>query len=551
MRSRVPLQLAAGAVLLGLMAALVPAPAAEPMGLVRFASLDEWSGIMDGIEKLSQDSAVGRVLGPARIGLAMARGGGIDETRPWGLACLPVGDSAGVVLMVPVRDLDRLHQTAKPGIEELEELGGDVYRVKMGGRDLFCAVAAGWVYLSEKSAAVQQMPDDPSPWLDSLEGGGIVAVRANFSAVPRAQADKVRDWLRQQARRALHQEPWESDAVFELRKAAAKRMEGLLWDVLEQTKAMSFAVNWDREAGKVILTSAWKAQDGTDLASWFQKQEGLISPLPLLRSHPGALCYLGWNYLFPAASHAELAAAGQVLRGELHAQLDRRLPDPNEAEFAKGMLDDLLRLLGQAAESGRAEGAAAVLTRGEELYLLAAGRAPDPRGVEELAGKIVEALQSKAPQAVVSVQPSAYANEDLKIHLLTLNMPEEAAGNPVVRRIFGSTLNLAMLVSKEYVAVIVGKDVGPVLRSLVEEAESLGPQVSPAVEMRVNVEKAVAFVSQFVPEHQKQKLAAVLDLFQRTADEEQIRVTVTCQGSEVRKTVEIDQALFLIPQVAR
>lgn len=551
MRSRVPLRLAAGAVLLGLMAALVPAAAAEPMGLVRFASLDEWSGIMDGIEKLSQDSAVGRVLGPARIGLAMARGGGIDETRPWGLACLPVGDGAGVVLMVPVRDLDRLHQTAKPGIEELEELGDDVYRVKMGGRDLFCAVAAGWVYLSEKSEAVQQMPDEPSPWLDSLEGGGIVAVRANFSAVPRAQADKVRDWLRQQARQVLHQEPGESDAVFELRKAAAKRMEGLLWDVLEQTETLSFAVNWDREAGKVILTSAWKAQDGTDLASWFQKQEGLISPLPLLRSHPGTLCYLGWNYLFPAASHAELAAAGQVIRGELHAQLDRRLPDPNEAEFAKGMLDDLLRLLGQAAESGRAEGAAAVLIRGEELYLLAAGRAPDPRGIEELAGKVVEALQAKAPQAVVSVQPNAYANEDLTIHLLTLNMPEDAARNPAVQRMFGSTLKLAMLVSKEYVAVIVGKDVGPMLRSLVEEAESLGPQVSPAMEMRLNVEKAVAFASQFVPEHQKQKLAAVLDLFQRTSDDEQLRVTVTCQGSEVRKTVEIDQALFLIPQVVR
>ncbi|MGQ9605041.1 MAG: hypothetical protein ACUVTW_02505 [Thermogutta sp.] len=551
MRCKVSFRWAAGAVLLSLMTALVPAAAAEPMGMVRFASLDEWSAIMDGIEKLSEDSAVGRALGPARIGLAMVRGGGIDETRPWGLACLPVGDGAGVVLMVPVRDLDRLHQTAKPGIEELEELEDDVYRVKMGGRNLFCAVGTGWVYVSEKIDAVRQVPADPSPWLDALEGGGIVAVRANLSAVPRAQADKVRDLLRQQARRVLHQEPGESDAVFELRRAAAKRMEGLLWDVLEQTETLSFAVNWDREAGKVILTSAWKAQEGSDLASWFQKQESLISPLPLLRSHPGTLCYLGWNYLFPTASRAELAAAGQVIRGELHAQLDRRLPDPNEAEFAKGMLDDLLRLLGQAAESGRAEGAAAVLTRGEELYLLAAGRAPDPRGIEELAGKVVEALQAKAPQAVVSVQPNAYANEDYTIHLLTLNMPEDAAGNPVVQRMFGSTLKLAMLVSKEYVAVIVGKDVGPMLRSLVEEAESLGPQVSPAVEMRLNVEKAVAFASQFVPEHQKQKLAAVLDLFQRTSDDEQIRVTVTCQGSEVRKTVEIDQALFLIPQVAR
>jgi len=551
MRSRLSFRFLAAAVLLGVMTATVPAVAVEPMGVVRFAPLDEWNRIMDGIEALSGDSAVGKALGPARIGLAMARGSGIDASRPWGLVCLPVGDGAAVVLFVPVNDVDRLHQTAKPAIEEFEELDGGVYRVKMGGRNLFCVLGAGWISVSENAEAVAQMPGDPSPWLDALGGTGFVAVRADLAAVPRKQADKVRNWLRKQAREALHQEPGESDAVFELRKAAAKRMESLLWEVLEQTETLDFTINWDREAGKVVLTSAWKAQEGTELAGWFRKQEGLISPLPLLRSYPGTLSYLGWNYLFPAASHTELAAAGQVIRDELYAQLDRRLPDPTEAEFAKGMVDDFLRLLGEAAASGRSEGAVAALNRDDELYLIAAGRVPDPRGVEELAGKIVEAIQAKAPQAVVSVQPNAFATEDFKIHLLTLNMPEEAARNPGVQRMFGPTLKLAMLVSKEYAAVIVGKDVGPMLRSLVEEAESLGPQVSPAVEMRLNIEKAVAFASRFVPEHQKAKLSAVLDLLSKTADDEQIRVTVTCQGSEVRKTVEIDQAIFQIPQVAR
>ncbi|WP_460182750.1 hypothetical protein [Thermopirellula anaerolimosa] len=551
MRSRVSLRFLAGAVLLGAMAALAPSVAEEPMGVVRIASLDKWNAILDGIEEVSGDSAVGKALGPARIGLAMARGSGIDEARPWGLACLPVGDSAGVVLIVPVKDVDQLHQTAKPAIEELEELGDGIFRVKMGGRTLFCSLGAGWVYVSEKAEVLKQVPTDPSPWLDAVKGEGFVVARANLSAVPRKQADKVRDWLRKEARRSLHQEPGESDAVFELRKAAAKRMEGLLWDVLEQTETVSIGVNWDRSGGKVILTSQWKAQDGTELADWFQKQQGLISPLPLLRSYPGTLCYMGWNYVFPAASHTELAAAGQVIRDELHAQIDRKLHDPAEAEFAKGMLDDLLRLLGKAAESGRAEGATAVLGRGDELYLIAAGRAPDPRGVEELAGKIIEAIQAKAPQAVVSVQPNAFSNEDFKIHLLTLNMPEDAADNPAVQRMFGPTLKLAMLVSKEYVAVIVGKDVGPMLRSLVEEAESLGPQVSPAMEMRINVEKAVAFASQFAPEHEKEKLSAVLELLNKTSDDDGIRVRVTCEGSEVRKTVEIDQTLFLIPRAAR
>lgn len=551
MRSRLSFRILAAAALAGVLTAAVPSVAVEPMGVVRFAPLDEWNRIMDGIEEVSGDSDVGKALAPARIGLAMARGSGIDASRDWGLACLPVGDTAGVVLIVPVNDVERLHQTAKPAIEEFEELGGDVYRVKMGGRNLFCALGTGWVYVSEKAEAVTEMPSDPSPWFETLEGAGLVAVRADLAAVPRTQAEKVRNWLRKQAREALHQQPGESDAVFELRKAAAKRMETLLWEVLGQTETVSFTINWDRDAGKVVLTSVWKAQDGTELADWFRKQEGLISPLPMLRSYPGTLSYLGWNYLFPAASHAELAAAGQVISAELHAQLDRSLPDPTEAQFAKGMLDDFLRLLGEAAASGRSEGAVAALSRDDELYLIAAGRVPDPSGVEDLAGKIVEAIQAKAPQAVVSVQPNAFAGEDFKIHLLKLSMPEEAARNPDLQRMFGPTLNLAMLVSKEYVAVIAGKDAEPMLRSLVEEAESLGPQVSPAVEMRLNIEKVVAFASRFVPEHQKPKLASVLALFGKTSDDEQVRVKVTCQGSEVRKTVEIDQAVFQIPQVAR
>ncbi|NMC20389.1 MAG: hypothetical protein GYA33_08205 [Thermogutta sp.] len=551
MRSRASFRWMAVAVLLGAWTAAVPSVAEEPMGIVRFASLDEWDRIMDGIEELSGDSAVAKALGPARIALAMARGSGIDDSRPWGLACLPVGDGAGLVLVVPVKDVDRLHETAKPAIEELEELEGGGYRVKMGGRNLFCAVGGGWISVSEKAEALKQVPDDPTPWLDAPEGAGCVAARANLAAVPREQADKVRNRLRKQARKALHQQPGESDAVFELRKAAAKRMETALWEVLRQTETLDFAVNWDRQAGKVLLTSVWKAQEGTELADWFRKQEELVSPLPLLRSYPGTLCYLGWNYLFPGPSHAELDAAGRVIRDQLHAQLERRLPDPTEAEFAKGMVDDFLRLLGEAAESGRSEGAAAALSRKDELYLIAAGRVPDPLQVEQLAGKIVEAIQAKVPQAVVSVQPDAFADEDFKIHLLTVNLPEEAAKNPGVQRMFGSTLNLAMLASEEYVAVILGKDAGPVLRDFVEEAESLDPQVSPAVEMRLNIEKAVAFASQFAPEHQKEKLSAVLDLFSKTADEEQIRVTVTCRGSEVRKTVEIDQAVFQIPRATR
>lgn len=196
MRSRVSLRFLAGAVLLGAMAALAPSVAEEPMGVVRIASLDKWNAILDGIEEVSGDSAVGKALGPARIGLAMARGSGIDEARPWGLACLPVGDSAGVVLIVPVKDVDQLHQTAKPAIEELEELGDGIFRVKMGGRTLFCSLGAGWVYVSEKAEVLKQVPTDPSPWLDAVKGEGFVVARANLSAVPRKQADKVRDWLR-------------------------------------------------------------------------------------------------------------------------------------------------------------------------------------------------------------------------------------------------------------------------------------------------------------------------------------------------------------------
>jgi len=534
-----------------ILACAIPGFGQEPMGIVRFAPLSQWESVLDGIEDVSQDGAVGKVLAPARIGLAMARGGGIDDARPWGIACLPLDDNAGVVLIVPVQDLDRLHQTARPAIEELEELDGGVYQVKMGGRTLYCLPGDGWLFVSEKEGAVRQVPGDPSPWLDALDGSALIAVRANLGAVPRAQAEMVKEWFHEQASEAMRQGPHESDAMYELRKAIAQRLDATIWDILGQTQTCDFSIRWDRDAGKVVISTVWKAQEGSDLAAWMQKQEGLVSPLPVLKTHPGAVFYLGWNYLFPAPSQVELAAAGEVIRGELYGQLDQNLSDADEAEFAKGMVDDLLRLLGQAIESGQSEGAFALLTRDENLYLVAAGRVPDPYGVEEFAEKVVEAIQAKAPSNAVSVEPFAFANEDSQIHLLTLTLPEKAQRNPAVERMFGTKIEVAMLVSDEYVAWVIGKDAVPMLRDLAEQAEAHGPQTSPAVEMQVGIEKAVAYALQLAPEHVKEKLSAVLDLLSETSDEEQIRVTVDCHGSDVRKTVEIDQAVFQIPQAVQ
>ena len=99
---------------------------------------------------------------------------GIDRTKPIGAYVTmegiqnPLEDLPGVVLLVPVSDANAVMQTLQLALmAQIEDVAGGLKKVDLGDEaPYFLKVDGGWLFGSNKSEQLADLPEDPGTMLD-------------------------------------------------------------------------------------------------------------------------------------------------------------------------------------------------------------------------------------------------------------------------------------------------------------------------------------------------------------------------------------------------
>jgi hypothetical protein len=123
----------------------------------------------------------------------------LDPTRPWGVVVQRDGELSAYAF-APVKDAEQLAWDLDEFIESPSDVGDGVYEIvaREGGKKLYAAESAGWVFVSDKAETLRTLPDDPAKLLAGLNKRYDIALRFELHNVPAERGKKMLEQLDQQ-----------------------------------------------------------------------------------------------------------------------------------------------------------------------------------------------------------------------------------------------------------------------------------------------------------------------------------------------------------------
>lgn len=538
-----------GLVLMALAAALaVPrmALAAGPLAVARVSALRDCRADLKAVqEALSQEESLAtRALAYLIEAAEMLGKNGLDETRPMGVAILALDGRPLPVAFVPTTDVLALYEVSKPWLGEVEEIGNDIVKVKFLGRDLYAKTVAGWVYVSTKEAALENVPASPEPWLEGFDPQWDVLVRVDVPAVLEAVGPRLQSFLEKLEARAGKEESDHPVVATLVRQLLPVVRRAAL-----QTREIQIGYQVDRENQKLKGMWRWTAQPDTELGRYFASQQYVSSPLAALRRWKDAPLTVAWTNTFPVPSEEALRNLGEALQSEFSRWVNRRVHNASDAELARSLFQQWLHLAGEWARQGRYEGVMLLVAKPDQLTLLGAKFVGHSQEVEDFVGQLVEAARQRFPKLFekVEILPSFDRRGDAEIHLMTVDWSDKLTTDQ--KALLGEKLEIAFTAANGYSGIAIGKNAVATLKRAIDDCVAEGEQICPPFEMRIAVEKLTAVCAQINPN--SQKVQKILDFLKESPTEEGVTARVRTTSDSAEGTWEADLQLIRVPRMAR
>jgi|GEM_PF-1230245 len=533
--------------LTGLLLLAQIAQAAEPLAVVRIAPLRECRADMKVVQEIlgtEEDAATG-AMGWLLERMETLTKNGLDDSRPLGLAAVSMGGDRVVwVAAVPTTDVHALHGVVEPWIGDVEEKEGGVVKFTFLGKELYANLGAGWVYVSEKQAAVSRVPASPEPWLEGFDPQWDVAVRINVPQVLASFGTRLGAWVekvKDKARREDQRHPLAATVVPQILAVASAAT----------VETQELIVGWqvDQENQKVRCVCRCVALPNTNLARYFAGQQNVTSPLVALRHWPDAVFSAGWASTFPTPPEEELGKIGQALRAEMERVIEKGIHKAEDANLVRELFEEWLRIADDWAHQGRYEGAVTLVAKPDQLTLVGAKFVGNSHAAEEFVGHLVESARARFPKLFerITVTPDYARHGDAVIHLMEIDLGDKL--KPEQKAFIGDKLEVAFTAANGYAGVAIGKNAVAMLKRAIDDCVAQGEQAAPSFEMRASIEKMTDVCAQLNPKNKR--VQQIKEYLHQNDREEFVTARATTSGQSAEVVWEADLRLMRVGRMVR
>ncbi len=460
---------------------------------------------------------------------------GLDAEKPAGMFVKMLGQPAGIAFL-PVSDFDSVIAKIEESLGEPEDLGGGLKKISLQ-RDIFFKETAGWVYISDAAANLEELPEDPSTQLGTLPADYEVAFQVNVQSIPAPLREMAIAQMKEGFNQSLE---GASDEERELQEKIGKNSINNLVSFIQE--ADQFTVGWgvDSENGETFIDVEVTAIPGSSLVERLALLDGNETQFAgfLL---PDAAAKVHFTSRAAKEDIEQTMVMLEVMRDKALEELDDDddLPDDETREKAKDIVRSLIKVLEDTVSSGRFDGGGALLLNNGTLQLVAGGYLSDGAAVEANLKELVELARSiENEPALNDVEFNKSSYQGVELHAATVPIP---ADEDEARSVFGDELSIVVGTGEQSAYVALGTGCETLLKTVIDKSASQPAAVKAPMTMDIAMAPILEFAASIENQPEIQQLAAAL---QQSNGKDHISVTVKTVPKGVSYRVRLQEGVL-------
>lgn len=494
----------------------------RPIAVVAVNNLNEIFGDIATMTELAGQGDAGKVA----IGMGGIYTTGIDRTKPAG-AYVTLGDTGPkVIAFIPVTNLKQLLAVYREQIGTPADKGNGVWEI--GGNNpqpVYVKEQSGYAFISQDSANLVSLPDDPAKILGGLEKKYDLSVQLNLQNIPAEVRDLAVSQMKLGFDQAMAQQnrnlgPDERRVAEELGRSF---LQGAV-DFIEQADQLTVGFAMDSKAKTTFLELSLTAVPNSDLA----KQIGGYSETTtsfggLAIDDAAALLQMTTPLL--EADVKQMQSLIKLARDSALKSIedDPSIPTADARKSLKEVVTTVMEVLDATISRRKLDGGAAALVGQKGIDLVAGAFVADGKALEGAVKKAVALLQANAAGAnIPEIKLDVGSYGGVTFHSVAVPTNDLDAN---ARRAFGDNPKLLIGFGKESVYLALGADSIPVLKKVIDKSAT--PAAAPPMQMRISVAPLLKFAASVDPNPRTQVMA---DAANKAAGND--RITVNLKSTE-------------------
>ena len=248
-----------------------------------------------------------------------------------------------------------------------------------------------------------------------------------------------------------------------------------------------------------------------------------------------------WVGPIPPAKIAMLETILDAAREQAMRDIEQEKKSDKEKEAAKRVVGQVIDQLTATVKAGRLDGGFTVLLKPDAATLVAGGVVADGRDVDAMLKDLYKAVEAENPLVSRWVEFDAEQYEGVRLHTISLPIPEDAKNREKTVALIGETLEIVVGTGKNSLYVAAGRDPMTALtQAIAGSADEAARTTVPPVRMSLAIEPLARFVAAMGEEKDRPKAAWVAEQLQDYLGKDHVRLVIMPieRGAKYRLIVE-------------
>ena len=466
---------------------------------------------------------------------------GLDTTKPLGILIQTDGEKYFGYALVPVTDAKALYESLQPRLKGATDVGGGVYRVESPHGPLFAKVKDGWAIVSRKQEALATAPADPAKVLGHVTRRYQAGVRLYLDNIPAKDRGKLVAKLRERIEKRMERCPVVNQHHGEICQMIHKRMLDRFAAAADDLSRVGLGWTVNRQTHKTAVELSVTAREGTKTQKRLAELDKAKSAFAGFQL-PSAALAGDFSLHFPPPDDAELNALFDTLRKHVEERINKKAPSAEKAEKAKQWAGQVLEVVRETVKSGVIDGGGSLVLAPKASTLVTGRSVADSAKLEHVVKDVISTVQKNHPERPKDVKFDAETYEGIRLHTLTVVLPEKAKAHEKISRAFGDQINVVLGFDKTSVYLAAGKDAAPALKQAVAASKAAAGNAVPPVDIAVSLKDLTQFVAAVGNDRCKERAQKTLAAVEKApSGQDHIRLTVAPKKNGVRYRLEFEE----------
>lgn len=502
----------------------------KPVAVVSVASYDQLMKDLSYLTAASGRPEVGNII--QFVSEPFARH--MDTERPAGvLFTIADGDPKGVGFL-PIPDFDELLKVVREKFgAEVEELDNGIMRVTLS-QNVYIKQQGEWVFFTDAVRNLNQLPADPSSYLDGLDSKYDVSIRLMVQNIP----EDLRDLALKQIKAGLEMQldPALGGGIGELDEDLARKLQKNWLEsitmLIHETDELTMGWAVDSASQRTYVDVVMTAVDGSKFASQMKVLADSKSSFTGFLLPDAAATFQATSKI-PSRDVDQTLAVMKFLRQEALKGIDK---DPNAPSQLKDILNKVLDVVDETIEDGQMDVGGTVVLGPRSLMFVGGGYVADGKALAEAFQRVIE-LAKNEPD-VPDVKFNADEHRGVSFHKLTIPIPDN---DKDTRKVLGENLDVVIGTGDNCLYLALGAGSDELLKKVIDKSAENPALAVPPAQLRVALKPLIRFLASVNEDEKLTRLAESLD---ETSGGDQLLIAINAVENGIRYRLEVQEGVL-------